>query len=468
MNRLIISELQLDQAKKHLLKEGEAFAFFLCGLAEFEDSTNFLVRHTILLLDTDFELVEGVGLQMKLESLLQVTNRARKEQSALVEAHSHPWSKKDLCFSQTDLKGLKEFVPYILDDIPGMPYAATVWGTESIDGIRWKSSPKQAANLAEMRIVGKNLARMITTSSLKRIRNKCKITSDGKAARQILAIGQQGQEQIRQTSVAIVGLGGLGSQVAQLLAYLGVENFVLIDFDKVETVNLNRLVSAGPRDLGRSKVKVAEKMIKRITHKDYGNVQKFECDMREKRVLAALKGVDVIFGCVDRDGPRLILNELALAYMIPYIDCAFGINVEKGAIKEAGGRVILVEPDGPCLVCCKEIDIRAASDDLASVEELTVRKRQGYVSGADVPSPSVVSLDATVASIAATEFLALVTGFRPAQTYTFYDMIEQRIVPRIVKSDPKCVACSVKGLGDKANIERYANKEAPKDVPVVK
>jgi len=124
-----------------------------------------------------------------------------------------------------------------------------------------------------------------------------------------------------------------------------------------------------------------------------------------------------MFGCVDRDGPRLILNELSLAYVIPYIDCAFGINAENDVIREAGGRAVLVQPDGPCLLCCKEINTKVASDDLATPEELEVRKSQGYVSGADVPSPSVISLDGTVASLAVTEFLALVTGFRHAQTY---------------------------------------------------
>jgi len=154
--------------------------------------------------------------------------------------------------------------------------------------------------------------------------------------------------------------------------------------------------------------------------------------------------------------------------MIPYIDCAFGINAEKTVIKEAGGRVIFVKPDGPCLLCCREIDLKAASDDLAPKEELEVRKSQGYVAGADVSSPSVISLDGTIASVAVTEFLALVTGFRPARTYTFYDMLEQRLVPRLVKQDLKCVACALKGLGDKAEVDRYAQTQIPKDLPQIK
>lgn len=472
MNKLVMSKSHWEKAKEHLLQiNGEHFAFFLCGVAEFDDSISFFVREFIPIQDTDIQLSKG--LQLKLEALLRVTNKARKEGLALVEAHSHPWSKTSVRFTQTDLDGLKEFVPFILDDLLHKPYAATVWGQESIDGLCWRSSAENQALLSEVRIVGENLMRIIVTSARRRWRKKPKAGQEERTSRQVLMIGAQGQELLRQTRVGIVGLGGLGSQVTQMLAYLGVRNFVLVDFDKVEATNLNRLVGAEPKDLGKSKVHIAERMIKRIVGKSGLRIQKFETDLRDERVLNALNKVDVIFGCVDRDGPRLILNELSLAYMIPYIDCAFGINFENGVIKEAGGRVILVQPEGPCLLCCKEIDIKAASDDLAPQEELEVRKSQGYVSGADVPSPSVISLDGIVASLAVTEFFALVTGFRPARTYTFYDMLEhgmleQPIVHRLVKPDPKCVACAIRGLGDKANIARYAQTHIPKDIPQIK
>jgi len=456
-------------AKAHLLQmDGEHFAFFLCGVAEVNDGISFFVREVIPILDTDMQLAKGKGLQLNLETLLRITNKARKEGLAMVEAHSHPWATTSVHFSKTDLDGLKEFVPYILDDLPGKPYAATVWGQESVDGLCWKSSSKNQDLLSEIRIVGQNLTCLVIPSSLKQSRIKSNDGSDEKVSRQVLMIGAQGQEYVKQTKVAIVGLGGLGSQVAQMLAHLGVRDFTLIDFDKVGAMNLNRLVGAEPKDLGKYKVDISERMIRRIAGKSSLRIQRFETDIRDERSLNALKEVDVIFGCVDRDGPRLILNEFSLAYIIPYIDCAFGIIVESNVIKEAGGRVILVQLDGPCLLCCKEIDIEAASDDLAPTEELKVRKSQGYVSGADIPSPSVISLDGTIASLAITEFLALVTGFRHAQIYTFYDMLEQRVVPRLVKPDPKCVACSVRGLGDKANIERYAQMQTPKDIPKIK
>jgi molybdopterin/thiamine biosynthesis adenylyltransferase len=454
-NRLVMSRKHFEAAKRHMIVGAqEGFAFLLCGTAQSAEGIDFLVRDIILVKDTDLEY-GSLGLQVKLECILKVTNQARKEKLSVVEAHSHPWTKANVRFSQTDLQGLKEFVPYILDDLPGMPYAAMVWGENCADGLCWRSSPDAAEFLTEVRIVGDCLTRIRTTSSLRKTRAKSEPVLCEKTARQVLAIGETGQEEIGKTNVAIVGLGGLGSHCAQLLAYLGVRNFVLVDFDSVESENLNRLVGAGPKDLNKPKIDVAEKIIRHVAKGEKLIIRKFQSDLRALKTLDALKHVDFIFGCVDKNGPRLVLNELAVAHMIPYIDCAFGIEVENGAVKEAGGRVVFVKPDGPCLLCCKEIDTKAASDDLASSEEVENRRRQGYVSGVDVLSPSVVSLDGTIASVGVTEFLCFVTGLRPAQTYTSYDMMEQRLVSRIVKPDPKCVTCSVKGFGDRTRIERY-------------
>jgi len=52
--------------------------------------------------------------------------------------------------------------------------------------------------------------------------------------------------------------------------------------------------------------------------------------------------------------------------------------------------------------------------------------------------------------------LALVTGIRPSLHYTYYDLLAQRVGPRIVRPNPKCVACGTEASGDKAGLERYS------------
>ena len=81
--------------------------------------------------------------------------------------------------------------------------------------------------------------------------------------------------------------------------------------------------------------------------------------------------------------------------------------------------------------------------------------------------PAVISLNGTIASIAVTEFLALVSGFRVSQHYVYYDMLEERAGPRVVKKEERCTACALQGLGDKADVLRYSRVGLPNDLPLV-
>ena len=277
-----------------------------------------------------------------------------------------------------------------------------------------------------------------------------------------MAFGKRGQEEIGSVKVAIVGLGGIGSHIAQQLAYLGVQDLVIVDPDLVEETNLNRLVGATKNDVGKPKTEIIARMISNITD-NKTNIEIFQNDLRDINVFDALKQVDFIFGCLDNDGPRLILNQLAHAYLIHYIDSATGIHVNHGKIEQAGGQVVVIHPDGPCLESCtNSIDLKEAFDNLTSKQEYDNRKKLGYVSGADIIEPSVISLNGTIASLAVTEFKILVTGLRDAREFIVYDMLESQrpsVVPRHVKVNEKCLHHSFLGIGDKIHLERYINKE---------
>lgn len=84
-------------------------------------------------------------------------------------------------------------------------------------------------------------------------------------SRNLGLLGANGQMNVRNTRVGIVGVGGLGSHVIQQLAYLGTRQFVVVDQDLVELSNLNRLVGARPSDVGSLKVDVAVRVISRCT-----------------------------------------------------------------------------------------------------------------------------------------------------------------------------------------------------------
>jgi molybdopterin-synthase adenylyltransferase len=239
---------------------------------------------------------------------------------------------------------------------------------------------------------------------------------DERYARHLGLFGAEGQKRIADSSVAIVGLGGVGSHVAQQLAFLGVCNFVLIDADSVSMSNLNRLVGATEEEVGTAKIEVAAQLIVGIqpdANLDTFN-QKFEAQAPPREML----DVDIVFGCVDHDAVRLELVAFTSASRRPYIDLASDIS----AGGEFGGRVVFAKDGARCLSCLGELDQhelarahmspeqRAADDAIYGVH----REELGDT------GPSVVSINGAVASLAVTEFMVWTTGLREPRGFINY------------------------------------------------
>src|SRR5438093_1010094 len=163
MNRVVTSEWLWERVRAHLLSvRTERFAFLHCGVSRHDAGTTFLARDITLVPDDQVEFDDGFKISVK--ALLDVTNRARKLGLALVEAHAHAFSGR-VSFSTTDAAGFAEFVPYILDDLPGRPYGALVIGEHSVDGLCWNGSPKRPEPISELVVVGRNLHRLSTTAA---------------------------------------------------------------------------------------------------------------------------------------------------------------------------------------------------------------------------------------------------------------------------------------------------------------
>ena len=79
-----------------------------------------------------------------------------------------------------------------------------------------------------------------------------------------LLIGKEGIEKLNKAKVAIFGIGGVGSFVVEGLVRAGVENFILVDDDKICLTNLNRQIIATHKTIGKYKVEVAKERILEI------------------------------------------------------------------------------------------------------------------------------------------------------------------------------------------------------------
>src|SRR5690606_16657632 len=123
--------------------------------------------------------------------------------------------------------------------------------------------------------------------------------------------GKINHEKLAKLQIGVVGLGSVGSMVAEGLDRMGMEKFVLIDFDKVEEHNLDRLVGSTKKDIGKYKVRVAERQINRVGTSANIDIQKSNKSLYEEEAYRLAIDCDILFSCVDRISVMYIFNHLA-------------------------------------------------------------------------------------------------------------------------------------------------------------
>uniref|UniRef100_A0A2C9LF93 Ubiquitin-like modifier-activating enzyme 5 n=1 Tax=Biomphalaria glabrata TaxID=6526 RepID=A0A2C9LF93_BIOGL len=124
-------------------------------------------------------------------------------------------------------------------------------------------------------------------------------------------------EKIRSFSIAVVGVGGVGSVTAEMLTRCGIGKLLLFDYDKVELANMNRLFYQ-PHQAGLSKVEAAERTLREINpdvefevyNYNITTVDNFQHFMDRIRLGGKEKDkpVDLVLSCVDNFEARMAIN----------------------------------------------------------------------------------------------------------------------------------------------------------------
>ena len=165
--------------------------------------------------------------------------------------------------------------------------------------------------------------------------------------------GQEAQDTIARLHIGIVGLGSVGSVVAEAVARIGVGRVTLIDPDRVEEHNLDRLLFATRRSVGRPKVALAGKSFRRHATARDVRIAPLAMSVHNALGYSAALDCDLLFSCVDRPVARDVLNYIAYAHLIPVIDG--GVSVEYSAhhdrLLSSHWRAHLATPFHECLRC---------------------------------------------------------------------------------------------------------------------
>jgi molybdopterin/thiamine biosynthesis adenylyltransferase len=275
---------------------------------------------------------------------------------------------------------------------------------------------------------------------------------DARFDRNIRLFGSEGQLKLRKSHVVIVGAGGLGTQVAQQVSLLGVGTVSIIDDEELEASNRNRYVGVWHSDPtpGSRKIDLAARLISLIDPEIY--VQRVFANVVSRAAFDVIKSADHVFGCLDDDGARFVLNDVATAYGKPYIDLASDV-----VDRTFGGRIIVNWDGSGCLYCLDELDQSAIHEFLESEAE---RKNRAEVYGVDRSllgsvGPSVVSINGVIASLSITEYMVACTGMRSPHKFINYDGLATRVSVRKQLPRSSCPYCNQWGLGDRADVDRY-------------
>lgn len=429
MTRIVIPEALWPQIAHRDPAGRESAGVAIATVAGSGSNARILVRE-IHIPDADGYTARGeVHASLSPAFVAQMTAEARRSDCSVVFFHTHP-SSRDATFSETDDLGERDLAAFLSRRIPDRAHASIVIGIES-----HRARLLGTDTPCDIEVVGKTVRRWYAKPGSRAD------SSDGRFDRQIRVFGRSSQAVLQRLRVAVVGLGGTGSVIAQQLAHLGVTRFLLVDPDVVEASNLPRLVGATQKDADRTpKVDVAERVIRGINPLAEVDVHKASIVLEKEA--AAVSGADVAFCCTDNHGSRHVLNQLAYQFYMPVIDVGVAIASTDNRVTHIFGRTQMLAPGLPCLTCLQVLDPHQIRRDLMSDFE---RQRDPYFIGASEPEPAVMSLNGTVSSMAVTMLLGVYAGVPVDSRYQLYDAM--RGVVRSVSGSPAydCVTCSLRG-----------------------
>jgi adenylyltransferase/sulfurtransferase len=154
-------------------------------------------------------------------------------------------------------------------------------------------------------------------------------------------VGMEGQKKLKAAKVLCVGTGGLGSPLALYLAAAGIGTLGLVDFDVVDSSNLQRQIIHSTADIGRPKIDSAEEKLKGLN--PFINIVKFDTMLTSANALEIIRQFDVIADGTDNFQTRYLVNDACVLTGKP--------NAYGSIFRFDGQASVFATKDGPCYRC---------------------------------------------------------------------------------------------------------------------
>ncbi len=419
-----ITEAMQSRLYEHLFPgDGkEAVAIALCGRISSSKTTKLMFHKLLFIPHNECVRTESL-VKWRTERIIPFLEIAMNRDMAIVKIHSHPGGY-DRFSSIDDESDLDLFESVFGWTNSNHPHASLVMLPNHEMFGRIISDKLHFHPITQILIIGDDIRLSKTEVSNDQIPQSMR-------NRQLFGDGTIGL--LNKLSVAVVGCSGTGSPVIEQLARLGIGKLVLVDPDKVEFKNLNRILNTKSFDVKNERYKV--EVLKEAVE-SYGfdtEVTAYTENLyNDVNVLKEVATCDIIFGCVDSVDGRHLLNHLSSFYLIPYFDIGVKLVADGvGGIDQIAASVHYIQPGKSSLRTrgvYNEEDLRAAGMYRANPEQYKELLGEGYISNVNVERPAVISINMLIASIAINEFLARIHRFR-------YDKSAEFAITRISVTD---------------------------------
>lgn len=381
----------------------ESAAIVLCKHVQNSGFDHYLGRKVILVPNDECPEREVDFIRWPGDYLERAIDAAEDETLSMLLVHSHPggfleFSEKDNQSDATVISCLHQAID--------CDHGAALMIESGAMRARLYTPQMQLRDIDVIQVVGQNISNYWNSGSGPTVKRPVAFTSEMRA-------------ELQRMSAAVVGVSGIGSVVAEQLARLGFGEVVLVDFDRIEHKNLNRILNStyADADGNRLKVDCFEDAI--YSYRKDAKVVKFPTTVLNREAVMAVAGSDVIFSCVDTLEARQICDLIAMRFMIPLFDAGVTIPTRKqgnnSVIGDVCGRIDYVKPGGVTLGDRKVYTPeRLRAEYLASVDKEAYDQElnAGYIKGIIEEAPSVISLNMRAGAALVNEFLARAFPFR--------------------------------------------------------
>jgi hypothetical protein len=241
----------------------------------------------------------------------------------------------------------------------------------------------------------------------------------GQRVRRPMAFTSHMSHELGRLTAGFIGVSGTGSISAEQGCRLGFGRTKLIDFDKLELKNLNRILNSTLRDARAKRLKVEAFAEAVAEYRGEGVAEAIPLSILTREAVIAAGQCDVLFCCVDSLEARQLADLIATAYLIPLFDVGVVIPVRDSggvpAIGDVCGRIDYVQPGRSTLrdrgVYTPE-SLRAEYLRNAAPEALRKEIDAGYIPGIIDEAPAVITLNMRASAACMNEFIARAYPYR--------------------------------------------------------